>query len=90
MAFPNPASGAGFSLSLAVPVDRTGTYRLEVYDLRGRRLVSTKQDVEIGGRFRLSWDGRTGARIKVSTGIYFLRVTGPGGFEETRKVTVLR
>ena len=82
---PNPVRAGS---PVRVPVDGAGALHGSVVhgsvvDARGRLIRS------LTGRGALDWDGRDGAGRPAAAGIYFLRV-GSGGFEEQRKVTVLR
>lgn len=86
---PNPSRG-GVVLSLAVPPDKVGTYAVAAHDVRGRRVWATRQVVEQAGVFPVNWNGRDDAGRRVGTGVYFLRLTGPEGFVQTRKLTLLR
>ena len=87
--FPNP-NRSGATLSLAVPEGRIGQYVAQVFDVRGRRVWESRQAVDRGGRYRLVWEGRDSSNREVAAGVYFLRLSGPGGFVETRKITILR
>jgi len=87
--FPNP-NLSGATLSLSVPNGRTGSYSAQVFDLTGRRVWESQQNVAVAGRYRVVWEGRDGLNRSVAAGVYFLRVTGPGGFVQTRKITLLR
>lgn len=86
---PNP-SRDGVTLTLAVPPDALGSYEVAVFDVRGRRVWTVRQVVPQPGVYPVGWRGRDDADRAVSTGLYFLRVSGPEGFVQTRKITVLR
>jgi hypothetical protein len=87
--FPNP-NRSGAVLALAVPADRTGSYVAEVFDVRGRRVWRSRQDVAQAGRYRVVWEGRDLQGEEVGAGIYFLRVSGPQGFVQVRKLATVR
>lgn len=87
--YPNPLRD-GVRLDLAVPESRAGLYVLEVYDVAGRRILESKRTIATAGRYELSWAGRGKSGSPAVNGVYFLRLQGPGGFRETRKVTLLR
>lgn len=88
-AFPNP-NRAGALLLLAVPTDAIGMYEVAVFDVQGRRVWSSSQEVGRAGRYRVGWNGRDAEGRASAPGVYFLRLSGPRGFAETRKITVLR
>jgi WD40 repeat protein len=85
---PSPA----FSLvhvRLGVPSGRAGNYRVDVYDIRGR-LVCRLIDGHLPAGYHESlWDCRDGEGVRVSSGVYFIRVSG-GQSPLTRKTLVLR
>lgn len=85
---PNPANG-GVTLALSVPTGATGEYVLDVFDIRGRRVLCSPRHVSEPGRYEIAWSGQEAGR-PVAAGIYFLRLQGPAGFSEIRKVTVVR
>lgn len=87
--YPNPGN-EGVNFRLAVPKDRTGTFVLEVFDVGGRRVLQSRREVEAPGRYPIAWSGRDTQGNRVAGGIYFVRLRGPGGFSEARKVTVVR
>ena len=86
---PNPSRG-GVTLALAVPPEKTGSYEMTVHDVRGRRVWTTRRGVTQAGNYPVDWNGRDETGRRVGAGVYFLRLTGPGGFVQTRKITLLR
>jgi len=69
-AWPNPFAGA---LHVSGVVDGAGSGRLEVYDVRGRRVRSLRAD---GGD--LLWNGEDDRGRPVPPGVYFLRAPATG------------
>jgi hypothetical protein len=88
-AYPNPVR-SGVELDLAVPSGSEGLYVLEVYDVRGRQVLASERMITTPARYTLAWGGTDSAGGRAAAGIYFLRLRGPGGFQETRKVTLVR
>ena len=84
-AWPNPFHGQvsiAFSLQSAAPV------QMEVFDVAGRRVWSSRV-AQLGlGRHFLDWNGRTDSGSLVASGIYFIRVQGPGVAVSRRVVCV--
>jgi flagellar hook assembly protein FlgD len=83
---PNPTSDtATFRFALG----SSGRVRVEVFDVRGRR-VATAVDRTLGaGSYAAAWDGRTAAGERVPAGAYYLRLSGPG-VADSREVIVTR
>ncbi len=79
----NPSTSIDFKLS--EPSHAT----LRIYDARGA-LVTTlfDRDVPAGPR-RVTWDGRDSHGQRVSSGVYFYRLTA-GGFEKSRTMVLLK
>jgi hypothetical protein len=86
--YPNPVHD-GVRVELAVPGDRTGEYLLAVYDVGGRRILESKREIESPGRYDVFWGGRSQFGGRVPSGVYFLKVVGPEGFVETRRVSLM-
>jgi hypothetical protein len=87
--YPNPGR-QGVSLDLTVPEGATGEYVLEVFDVGGRRVLRSVREVVAAGRYTLEWSGAEQGGNWVGAGVYFIRLKGPGGFQQLRKITVVR
>jgi hypothetical protein len=91
---PNPFSGGGL-FRYSLPVD--AVVRLEIFDLRGRRLREIVRGEQSGGEQTVRFDGRDRAGRPLSNGSYVARLTVRGGDDAgsidetvTRKFSVLR
>lgn len=83
--FPNPSADG---VRVALELDTNATIRLEVYDIRGRR-VSGPSDYPLApGQREIHWNGLAGGR-PLAAGTYILRLRGPS-LEVTQKVLLLR
>jgi uncharacterized membrane protein len=89
-AWPNPLSGGNLNIMFGLESKEPITAEVVVYDVAGRR-VRTISRREFAGRqlHTMIWDGKDGHGASVSSGIYFLRLTG-NGIEQTRKIVVVR
>jgi hypothetical protein len=87
--YPNPGRN-GVEVRLSVPPDKIGDYTFAVYNVGGRAVSRRSEAISSAGRFLLRWNGRGDSGMDVAAGIYFLRMSGPEGFEEIRRVTILR
>jgi flagellar hook assembly protein FlgD len=73
--WPNPFSNrVEMEFALATPA----TVRLEVFDVRGRRVHRSTDASLPGGRHVIAWDGRVEDGSPAGEGLYFLRVSGSG------------
>lgn len=72
-------------LDSADPVSSVGPVVLEVFDVRGRRVLRISNDPQSAvGRRLMEWDGRTDAGSRVPPGIYVIRI----GFENAGRSAV--
>jgi flagellar hook assembly protein FlgD len=62
---------------------------LTVYDVRGARVRTLLDEARVPGDHGVVWDGRSDAGVRVSSGIYFYRLT-TGDFRETKKMVLLK
>jgi len=75
VASPNPfRSSVAVQMNVATPA---AGYRLAVYDVTGR-LVRLLADGPLPANPTLRWDGRNAAGAPVASGVYTLRLDGPG------------
>jgi hypothetical protein len=82
---PNPSRrGAALSVTLAV----AGHAALEVVGVDGRRIARVFDGVLPAGAHAFRWDGRDGAGAPVPPGLYFARLSAPGG-AVTRRIVHL-
>jgi flagellar hook assembly protein FlgD len=70
-------------------LEQSGRVVVRVYDVAGRLVRSFAQE-RVAGSYGVSWDGRLDNGQRVPSGIYFYRVTLPGGKEMVQKTAILR
>jgi len=88
---PNPLAGGGTTFSFALP--GRAQVRLEVYDIRGRRVATVTREEATAGPHLIAWEGRDDTGRPLASGQYLARLTARGpGIDKTllRKLTVLR
>ena len=73
----------GFSMAA------TGPARVEVFDLRGRRVRTLLDEVRRTGIHFVGWDGRDRRGASVASGIYFVRLETASG-TSTERLTRVR
>lgn len=79
----NPTTTIRFSLA------RNAHVVLTIYDVRGAHVITLLDEARVPGDHRVVWDGRSDAGVRVSSGIYFYRLTA-GDFRETKKMVLLK
>ena len=79
----NPATVIRFQLFEA------GRVRLEVFDLRGRRVKTLVDATKPAGVYSLRWDGRDDSQRSVASGVYVSRLR-VNGVSESRRMTLVR
>lgn len=83
------AGGPGEApVELAFELAAPESLRLEVLDLRGRRVVTLLDGPQPAGSRRLVWDGRDAAGRPVPAGVYLCRLAGAVGAQTKRAVVV--
>jgi 1,4-alpha-glucan branching enzyme len=83
---PNPARGAT-SVTFGLPA--AGHARLELYDVRGRRVRTLVDGARAAGEHVARWDGRDEAGAPAAAGVYFLRLEA-GGATRRGRIALLR
>ncbi len=81
--FPNPSTGP---VSLEIETTTPVLVLAEVFDIRGRRIRSLREQ-SVTGAGTLRWDGRDDSGVPVGRGLYFLRVSA-GEHRTVRKVVI--
>jgi hypothetical protein len=75
-AYPSP-SAAGVAIEYSLPAGAPA--RIAVFDLRGRLVRELLPSETEAGWNTTQWDARDHAGNRVAPGIYFLKITAPGG-----------
>jgi len=83
---PNPSS-SGSSFAFALPHE--GKVRVDVFDLRGHRVMTLADRQYPAGRHEVRWTGRDDRGRLAATGVYYARLQFAGQ-ALTRRMTVLR
>ena len=82
----NP-SGNPIRILYGLPV--AGQARVDVYDIRGRRVATLTNSVSPAGWHEMTWSGHDGQGRPVASGVYLLRLESPDGVV-VHKLTVAR
>ena len=81
--FPNPFNPLTH-ISYSLPTD--GVVDLRVYDMLGREVALLDRQQRRPGRYQVVWNGRTDSGHPVPSGVYFARLTIPGGSKSIKMV----
>lgn len=84
--WPNPSTGR---TTVSFDLERAASVRMEVLDVRGRRVSGRLLRGLGAGSHTVQWNGRDRAGRDVASGTYFVRLRIPGG-TATTKVAVRR
>lgn len=79
----NPTTTIRYELAARVPVT------LAVYDVRGRLIRRLVNATRGAGVYNAVWDGTNETGERVSSGVYFYKLTTPS-FTQTRKMVILK
>jgi hypothetical protein len=86
--YPNPFNPSTM-IEYLVPDGTARKISLVVYDVHGARVRTLVDNAQTGGRHVVEWDGRDNRGNRVSSGIYFYRLTQPG-YTGTKKMVLLK
>jgi hypothetical protein len=85
--YPNPFTGSTV-IRYDVPV---GCFaKLSIFDARGALVKVIRRDHPEPGRYELAWDGRDWNGSRAAPGVYFYRLKTSAGFEDTKKMLLVR
>ena len=82
------SSHGGNRLQFAVP--HIAHVKLELFDVKGRRVRTLVDQDAAAGTFSSAWDGHDDSGAVVSDGVYFAHFALDGQTVQSRKVMVLR
>lgn len=85
MAYPNPFNPA---TSITFDLPQATTVRLEVFDIRGRRVNTLLDGPVEAGQHSVTWRGRDRSGTGVAAGTYLLRLLADGKVSSTRVMLV--
>ena len=84
-AYPNPFNPA---TTLRYTLPSAGRVTIDVYDARGRHIVRTLDEVKVPGAYATAWRGVDQNGARVSSGIYFARISHAGAVRTYKLVLV--
>jgi flagellar hook assembly protein FlgD len=66
-----------------------GHVQIEVFNVRGQRVISLVNEHRLPGSHRVVWEGTDSNGRAVSSGLYFYRMT-TGEFTQTRRMLLMK
>jgi uncharacterized membrane protein len=85
--YPNPFNPA---TTIPLIVTEAGTVRLDVFDATGRHIRTLHDGFLSTGSHVFTWSGLSDNGVPQASGVYFTRLTGPGGMEQTKRMVLLK
>lgn len=70
-------------------IPRVASVQLVVFDVMGKRVRSLVEAQQHPGKYRIIWDARNDAGVRVATGVYFYRIVA-GNYVDQKKMILLR
>jgi len=71
--FPNPFNPST-TIRYGIPAGEVGPVRLDIYDLRGRRVRTLFRGERAAGEYQAHWDGRDDRGAELGSGVYVARL----------------
>jgi hypothetical protein len=84
--FPNPFNPR---TAIQYQIPKSGKIRLEVFSITGERIITLVNGYRMAGYFQELWDGHDSSGKKVSSSVYFYRLSAEG-YVKTRKMILMR
>ncbi len=85
--YPNP-----FNPTTIIPFQlaEAGFTELKIFNIRGQVVKTLVSENLQRQAYRVSWDGTNDRGLEVSSGVYFYKLTTNGGFEDVRKLVLMK
>ena len=84
--YPNPFNPV---TNIAYELPRDGKVRIEIYSVLGERIATLVDRQQQAGRYRVNWNALNDHGSRVSSGVYFYKITTPE-FSDVKKMILLK
>lgn len=84
-----PASPTSLPVGISFELPAPSSIRLDIFDVGGRLIRELASETYAQGRHAVAWDGRDVQGRAMPSGLYFVRLVGPGAVR-TQRVVVMR
>ncbi len=84
--YPNPFNP---ETSISYQLSEAGMVNIGIYDICGKRIRTLVNSFKPAGKYSVTWDGYDNKKIRVSTGVYFIRMNSKD-FSASRKLLLVQ
>jgi hypothetical protein len=84
--YPNPFNP---NTTIVFGMAAAGHVKLDIYNLKGEKVKSLKNEAVSAGTYRILWDGRADNGSACSTGVYYLKMSS-GTYSKTHKLILMK
>lgn len=83
--YPNPFNS---QTNIKYRISSTSRVQLVIYNVLGQKVATLVNDYKTPGFYSIHWDAKNSRGIKLSSGVYFIRLVA-GNYTETKKMVLL-
>jgi hypothetical protein len=84
--YPNPFNP---TTQIKFDISKTQNVTLKIFDILGREVRTLINEIKSPGEYSVTWDGKNGNGVQVSTGVYFYRIES-GDFTDIKKMVLVK
>jgi hypothetical protein len=85
---PNPFNPST-TIKYQVPEGKAARVQIVVYNIRGQKVVTLVDELKESGEYSVNWNGLNASGQRVSSGVYFYRMSA-GEFSAMRKMVIVK
>ena len=85
---PNPFNPST-TIKYQVPEGEAAKVRIVVYNVRGQKIITLVDELKESGDYTVNWNGTNTSGQRVSSGVYFYRMSA-GDFSAMRKMVIVK
>jgi hypothetical protein len=85
---PNPFNPST-TIKYQVPEGEAARVQIVVYNIRGQKVVTLVDELKESGDYSVNWNGQSSSGQRVSSGVYFYRMSA-GEFSAMRKMVIVK
>jgi hypothetical protein len=85
--YPNPFNP---STTISYELDKQGMVKIQIYNLKGQKIRTLLREYKQIGNYKIHWNGTDEKGQKVSSGVYFIRMSIDAELINTHKMLMLK